>query len=251
MAVDTTVMEKEYRAPDGFRLYGRARAQWVDLARQAGVELRQSYARLAPQLAAQVDRYAHAKQFRCMGKALRKLRGYTDACCATFAATLPMFPREPCVSWCWDKLVLVGRLLHQEPKSRNKIYALHEPMVDCISKGKARRHHQFGTKVSIAITLAVSSSACEGCRAIPMPHPGRGAGAGHNSHRLPTEARRRLPRLPGPWRRGDRRPDRRRPPRGYTRACESPPQAQQRRARDRTREDRRAAFTVLPQGHPR
>jgi IS5 family transposase len=39
----------------------------------------------------------------------------------------------------------VARLLRQTPKSRNKIYALHEPDVDCIAKGKARVRYEFGT----------------------------------------------------------------------------------------------------------
>ena len=58
VAVDTTVMEKAIAHPTDSRLYDRARARLVDLARQAGVTLRQSYARLAPRLAAQVGRYA-------------------------------------------------------------------------------------------------------------------------------------------------------------------------------------------------
>jgi len=41
------------------------------------VELRQSYARLAPRLALQVGRYAHARQFKRMRKALKQLKGYT------------------------------------------------------------------------------------------------------------------------------------------------------------------------------
>jgi IS5 family transposase len=51
-------------------------------------------------------------------------------------------------------MALVTRLLRQTPKAPNKIYALHEPEVDCISKGKARVRYEFGTKVSIATTLA-------------------------------------------------------------------------------------------------
>ncbi len=50
-------------------------------------------------------------------------------------------------------LVLVSRLLHQTPKSRDKLYALHEPDVDCISKDKARVRYEFGTKVSVATTV--------------------------------------------------------------------------------------------------
>lgn len=44
-----------------------------------------------------------------------------------------------------DALVLTGRLLDQKPKDKNKIYNLHEPEVDCISKGKARVRYEFGT----------------------------------------------------------------------------------------------------------
>jgi IS5 family transposase len=71
VAVDTTVIEKNIAYPTGSRLYERARDQLVALAQEAGVELRQSYARLAPRLALQVGRYAHAKQFKRMRKALK------------------------------------------------------------------------------------------------------------------------------------------------------------------------------------
>ena len=77
VAVDTTVMEKNIAYPTDARLYERARDQLVALAQEAGVELRQSYARLAPRLALQVGRYAHAKQFKRMRKALKKQKGYT------------------------------------------------------------------------------------------------------------------------------------------------------------------------------
>lgn len=47
----------------------------------------------------------------------------------------------------------MSQLLHQAPKAADKIYALHEPEVDCISKGKARVRYEFGCKVSVATTL--------------------------------------------------------------------------------------------------
>lgn len=50
------------------------------------------------------------------------------------------------------EIVLVDRLLRQKPKDKGKLYALHEPEVDCISKGKARVRYEFGTKVSVATT---------------------------------------------------------------------------------------------------
>ena len=63
---------------------------------------------------------------------------------------LDAIPEGPLRERVLDTLVLVGRLLHQGPKSRAKIYALHEPEIDCISKGKARKRYEFGTKGSLA-----------------------------------------------------------------------------------------------------
>ena len=44
------------------------------------------------------------------------------------------------------------RIRSQLPKDKNKLYALHAPEVECISKGKARNRYEFGVKVSLAIT---------------------------------------------------------------------------------------------------
>ncbi|NAZ38377.1 IS5 family transposase [Rubellimicrobium sp. CFH 75288] len=165
VAVDTTVMEKAIAHPTDSRLLERARAQLVDLAREAGVELRQSYARLAPRLAAQIGRYAHAKQFKRMRKALRTLRGYTGRVLRDLRRQLDEVPAGRLRERVIDKLVLVSRLLHQTPRSTGKIYSLHEPEVDCISKGKARVRYEFGCKVSIATTLA--EGFVVGMRALP------------------------------------------------------------------------------------
>lgn len=64
-----------------------------------------------------------------------------------------------------DALVQTGRQLAQKPKDKNKIYSLNEPEVDCIWKGKARVRYEFGTKVSVAATIAEGFIA--GARSIP------------------------------------------------------------------------------------
>ncbi|WP_188717420.1 IS5 family transposase [Paracoccus acridae] len=153
VAVDTTVMEKTIAHPTDARLYERARALLAGLAKEAGVDLRQSYARLAPRLARQVGRYAHARQFKRMRKALRQLKGYVGRVRRDLRRYLQDIPEGALRGRVLEALWLVGRLLEQTPKSKNKIYALHEPEVDCISKGKARVRYEFGTKVSLATTL--------------------------------------------------------------------------------------------------
>ena len=44
------------------------------------------------------------------------------------------------------------RIRTQQPQDKNKLYALHAPEVECISKGKARNRYEFGVKVSLAVT---------------------------------------------------------------------------------------------------
>ena len=191
VAVDTTVMEKSIAHPTDARLYERARAQLVALAAEAGVSLRQSYARLAPRLAVRVGRYAHAKQFKRMRKALRTLKGYTGRVLRDLRRQLDDIPEGELRERILDRLVLVSKLLSQEPKGRDKIYALHEPEVDCISKGKARVRYEFGCKVSIATTL--DEGIVVGMRSFAgNPYDGHTLGAALEQVEILTE---RLPEL--------------------------------------------------------
>ncbi len=165
VSVDTTVMEKNIAHPTDARLYEKARQKLVALAAEAGVELRQSYARLAPRLAAKAGRYAHARQFRRMRKALRTLKGYTGRVMRDLRRRLDDIPEGPLRERILDMLVLTSRLLVQQPQDKGKLYSLHEPEVDCISKGKARVRHEFGTKVSVAATTR--EGFIVGMRALP------------------------------------------------------------------------------------
>jgi len=155
-------MEKNIAYPTDARHYEKARAKIVALAKDAGITLRQSYARKAPRLALQIGRYAHARQFKRMRKALKTLKGYTGR---DLRRQIDRIPPGAFRVKVLDTLVLVSRLLHQPATGRGKVYALHEPDVDCISKSKARVRYEFGTKVSIATTI--EEGFVVGMRAIP------------------------------------------------------------------------------------
>ena len=150
--VDTTVMEKAIAHPTDARLYEKARTRMVKLAHEAGLPLRQSYARLGPRLAQQAGRYAHARQFKRMRRALRRLKGYAGRVMRDIARRIGTVGDDALRARLKVELALAGRLLAQKPKDRRKLYALHEPDVDCISKGKARKRYEFGCKVSVATT---------------------------------------------------------------------------------------------------
>ena len=45
------------------------------------------------------------------------------------------------------------RLPTQQPKGSNKLYSLHPPEVECISKGKAHKRYEYGVKVGVVASL--------------------------------------------------------------------------------------------------
>ena len=150
--VDTTVMPKAIAHPTDSRLLEKSRQHLVKVAEEHGLSLRQNYNRIAPRLATQIGRYAHAKQFKRMRRAVRTLRSRVGRVQRDVARQLGELP-EQAQAKVSDLLARTGRILTQRTKDRNKLYALHAPEVECISKGKARTPYEFGVKVSIATTL--------------------------------------------------------------------------------------------------
>ncbi len=47
-----------------------------------------------------------------------------------------------------SSLCLLHRLCDQNRDSKNKVYSLHAPVVECISKGKTHKKYEFGCKAS-------------------------------------------------------------------------------------------------------
>ena len=70
--VDTTVQEKAIAHPTDSRLLEVARSKLVASAKQAGISLKQTFAREANSLNRQAGRYAHARQFKRMRRAIRR-----------------------------------------------------------------------------------------------------------------------------------------------------------------------------------
>jgi IS5 family transposase len=74
VVVDTTAQPTAIAHPTDSRLLTKAREQLVAAAQDAGVELRQSYARAGKAADGKAGRYAHAKQWRRMRREVRRLR---------------------------------------------------------------------------------------------------------------------------------------------------------------------------------
>ena len=150
--VDTTAMPKAIAHPTDSRLLEKSRQHLVKAAKAHGLKLRQNYNRCAPRLAVQAGRYAHAKQYKRMRKTLRSLRSRVGRVLRDIERQLHQLPEQARIK-VRELLQRTGRILTQQRKDENKLYALHAPEVECIAKGKARTPYEFGVKVSIATTL--------------------------------------------------------------------------------------------------
>jgi len=153
--VDTTVQPKNVMFPTDARLLNRAREILVRLAKQQGLALRQSYARVGKFALIKHQRYAHAKQFKRANRALKKLRTYLGRVIRDIARKIEGRTDLLGEIVLGRMLALARRVLDQKQHQRGpKVYSLHAPEVECIGKGKAHRPYEFGVKVSVATTLS-------------------------------------------------------------------------------------------------
>mgnify|MGYP000010554650 FL=1 len=145
--IDTTVQEKEIRFPTDARLYDRARQRLVDFAKERGIKLRQNYNRKSKQMLYWQSRYSHARQMKRAKACTRKLRNYLGRVLRDIERNCAKRDDQ------LQSLMHIGtRIYHQQQKDKNKVYSVHAPEVECISKGKAHKRYEFGCKVSVAAT---------------------------------------------------------------------------------------------------
>lgn len=143
--VDTTVQEKNITFPTDAKLYHKMREKLVAQAKAEGISLRQSYERLSKSYLAQQGRYAHAKQMKRSAKMVKKLKTFLGRVDRDIRRKISENPTTEMI----ELLELSSRLLAQEKHSKSKLYSLHAPEVECISKGKAHKRYEFGCKTGI------------------------------------------------------------------------------------------------------
>jgi IS5 family transposase len=149
---DTTVQPKNVTFPTEAKLANRAREKLVNLAKQMGVVLRQSYVRVGKFALMKHQRYAHAKQFKRANSSLRKLKTYLGRVIRDIGRKIegkPNLERKFA-----HLLGLSRRVLAQKRGQRGpKVYSLHAPEVECIGKGKPHKPYEFGVKLSVATPI--------------------------------------------------------------------------------------------------
>ena len=177
--VDTTVQPKNVMFPTDAKLIHRARERLVRLAKKMGLDLRQTYIRVGKFALIQHQRYAHAKQFKRAGKALRKLKTYLGRTVRDVERQIAGDEQLDAI-FKWSLYQAKTVIAQRQRQRGRKIYSLHADEVECIGKGKAHKPYEFGVKVSVATTLNRSKGGQFALHAAALP------GNPYDGHTLAT-----------------------------------------------------------------
>ena len=148
VVIDTTVQEKNITYPTDSKLAKKVIDTCRNIAKQEGIPLRQSYSRVTPQLLRQASNRKSPQQKIKARKATRRLQTIGRALVRELVRKMLQKQISPYAQTLLD----AWSILLQNKTDKHKIYSLHEPHVSFISKGKAHKPFEFGSKVSISRT---------------------------------------------------------------------------------------------------
>ncbi|SAL06747.1 hypothetical protein AWB78_08226 [Caballeronia calidae] len=194
--VDTTVQEKAIAHPVDSRLLEIARAKVVQAAKRVGISLKQTFVKEGKELRRKAGGYAHAKQFKRLRRAVKRQRTILGVVLREVKRKLATASSESPGTLVHLNTLLerAERIRTQQPKDKDKLYALHAPEVECIAKGKARKPYEFGVKASIAVTH--QSGLMVGARTFPgNPYDGHILSAQLEQTRILLEDAGKIPKL--------------------------------------------------------
>ena len=143
--VDTTVQEKAISFPTDGKLCHRMREKLVKEAKREGIELRQTYTRKSKRSLFLQFRFRHGRKIKKAAYHLRKLKTYLGRVLRDVKRKRPEGERTEKMRFLVE---MADRVFKQKREDKNKIYSLHAPEVECISKGKFHKKYEFGCKVS-------------------------------------------------------------------------------------------------------
>jgi transposase, IS5 family len=145
-SIDTTVQEKNITFPTDNKLHRKIISKCKKIAETEDLPIRQSYTRTLKKLGVDQRFRNHPKNKWKARKADRHVKTIAGRLVRELERNL--LPNSIYQS----DIDLFKRILSQKKSDNNKIYSVHEPDVQCISKGKEHKKYEFGNKVSIIYT---------------------------------------------------------------------------------------------------
>lgn len=146
VSIDTTVQEKNITYPTDAKLHKKIITKCQQMAADEGLAVRQSYRYVLKKLSLDQRFRGHPKNKAKARKADKKLKTIAGRLVRELARQLAGDHHYQ------TDIALFERVLSQQRSDSHKIYSLHEPQVQCISKGKEHKKYEFGNKVSLVYT---------------------------------------------------------------------------------------------------
>jgi IS5 family transposase len=154
--LDTTVQEKNITHPTDVKLYSRVIESCWRIADKEDIKLRQRYSRVRKKYL-YLQRFRKSKvRFKEAIRAEKKLKVIAGRLTREL---LKKISKSRIGKYAPD-LDVFQQIVYQKKKDSDKVYSVHEPDVQCISKGKEYKKYEFGCKVSLAVTR--DSGVCVG-----------------------------------------------------------------------------------------
>lgn len=142
---DTTVQEKNITYPTDNKLHRKIIKKCIAIAANEDIQLRQTYTCTLKKLLMEQRFRNHPKNKGRSRKADKKVKTIAGRLVRELERKLPPGRNQ-------QELTLFKKVLSQKKSDSHKIYSLHEPHTQCISKGKEHKKYEFGSKVSIITT---------------------------------------------------------------------------------------------------
>jgi IS5 family transposase len=146
--LDTTVQEKNITYPTDVKLQKKIIEKCRKIAKTEGIQLRQVYKKELKQLMIDQRFHDHPKRKKKARAAARRIKVIAGKIYRDLDRKLDEEKRV----FYQEIFSIFEQLLNQQQNSKNKIYSIHQPHVNCIAKGKVAKKYEFGNKSSVAKT---------------------------------------------------------------------------------------------------
>ena len=139
--IDSTVQEKNVTFPTDAKLTKKIISRCLKINAKLSLPLRQNYKREMKGLSRDQRFRNHPKNRRKAQKADRRMKTIAGRLVRELERNLL---KEGLLGEFAEEIALYYKVLAQKKDDKDKTYSLHEPEVECISKGKEHKKYEFG-----------------------------------------------------------------------------------------------------------